>query len=459
MSEFENNYNNENDFLGENVAANDAFGDKNQEYYLSEDEFGPAISGMVSEKNALSVYRPKVKKARKNRVILASVISSVLTTAICFGIFSAIFLNSKNNDSKIYAPYGNTLSISESEDGGVKPLVSDENAKALSIPQIYNKVSPAVVSIISTAGNGIKTSASSGSGVILTPDGYIVTNNHVIDGASIITVKTIAGQSLDAEVIGKDARTDLAVLKVSSEKELPVAEIGDSALLRVGDMAVAIGNPLQEELVSTLTVGYISAINRTMIIDERQMTMLQTDAAINPGNSGGALINIYGQVIGITTAKSTGYDVEGLGFAIPMNEAVPIIESIIKNGYVTGRPLVGITGIDVTEQIARVNDLPIGVYVDSVILGGAADLAGIKKGDVIIECDGKKVESVDEINQIRDEHKVGDKIAFLISRNGSKIKCSVVLQEEKPTKNAEHETKKNDVKQYVPSDFFSFFGW
>lgn len=453
MNEFENDLNN-----NERIYNSDITNDTQEEYTWYENDYHRAISGTVSEKNALSIYKPKLKKVRKKHTLLAAIVSSVVTTAICFGIFSALLLNGAFGE-RIVTPQGSTLSISESGEGIIKPMVSDGNENALSIPQIYDTVSPAVVSIISTVGNGIQTTASSGSGVILSEDGYIVTNNHVIDGASIITVKTIAGQSLDAQIVGKDAKTDIAVLKVSSDKKLPVAQIGDSAKLRVGDVAVAIGNPLQEELVSTLTVGYISAINRTMIIDKRQMTMLQTDAAINPGNSGGALINIYGQVIGITTAKSTGYDVEGLGFAIPMNEAVPIIESIIKNGYVTGRPLVGIQGIDVTEQIAKINDLPIGVYVDSVVTGGAADLAGIKKGDVITECNGEKIESVDQINQIRDKHKVGEKLNFTISRNGSKMKIAVILQEEKPSAEVKKETTQAPQQQYIPSDFFSFFGW
>lgn len=455
MNEFYNNFNNEknDEITGENIR-------KTEEYTFYDEECSGAISGTVSEKNALSIYRPKVKKIRKKNTLLAAVISSVVTTAICFGIFSALLLNGAFGEivnNSVVAPDGYALSTQQTGDDGVKMLVSDDAQNQLSIPQIYDAVSPSVVSIISTGGTGLNTAVSGGSGVILTEDGYIVTNNHVIDGASIITVKTIAGQSLDAQLVGKDAKTDLAVLKVSCDKKLPAAKIGDSAKLRVGDLAIAIGNPLKEELVSTLTVGYISAINRTMIIDKRQMTMLQTDAAINPGNSGGALINSYGQVIGITTAKSTGYDVEGLGFAIPMNEAVPIIDSIIKNGYVTGRPLVGIQGIDVTEQIAAANDLPIGVYVDSVVAGGAAEAAGIKKGDVIIECNGEKVASVDEINQIRDKHKVGDTLKFTISRNGSKMKINVVLQEEKPS--AEEPKQTQPQKQYIPSDFFSFFGW
>ncbi len=460
MEEFNKKNENENsdyEFESNNLENDQETEDENYTWY--DDEYNPAMSGTVTERNALSLYKPRIKKKRIKGNILAAVISSVVTSAVCFAIFAAAF-----GVSGAQAPSAdNKLSVSNSGNGVIKNVVNSSQGQAMTVPDIYDKVSPSVVSIVCSSG-GNNSQSSSGSGVIITADGYISTNNHVIDGASIITVKTIAGQSFTAQVVGKDARTDIAVLKISSEQELPYAEIGDSAALRVGDIALAIGNPLQEELVSTLTVGYISAIDRTMIIDERQMTMLQTDAAINPGNSGGALINIYGQVIGITTAKATGYDVEGLGFAIPMNEAVPIIESIIKNGYVTGRPLVGITGIDVTAQIAAVNDLPEGVYVDTVISGGAADLGGIKEGDVITKFDGKEVKSVDEINSIRDSHKVGDKINVVVKRNGTTVKCIITLQEEKPssdeTKNSDSNSTNKGGYQYFPhSDFFSFFGW
>jgi len=458
MDEFKNSFNSENS-IEENEVNDISTENSNENYKWVDDEYKPAMSGTVTERNALSVYRPKVKKPKMRGNILTAVISSVITSILCCAIFAGI-LSANGVDN---APSGSKLSISESNNGVIKNVVNTNQGGIMTVPDIYDKVSPSVVSIICSTG-GNNSVSSSGSGIILTSDGYISTNNHVIDGAAIITVKTIAGQSFTAKVVGKDARTDIAVLKVSSDQPLPHVEIGDSAALRVGDMALAIGNPLQEELVSTLTVGYISAIDRTMIIDERQMTMLQTDAAINPGNSGGALINMYGQVIGITTAKSTGYDIEGIGFAIPTNEAVPIIDSIIKNGYVTGRPLVGITGIDVTAQIAAVNEIPEGVYVDTVISGGAADLGGIKEGDVIIKFDGKEVKSVDEINSIRDSHKVGDRIDVVVSRNGSNAKFTITLQEEKPSKEEEkkEETKNNNsggYQRFPYSDFFSFFGW
>ena len=325
-----------------------------------------------------------------------------------------------------------------------------------------------MVSILSSLQNGnyiqSQTTMSSGSGVIITNDGYIVTNNHVIEGASKITVQTIAGQGFEAKVIGSDARTDLAVLKVESDQPLPYAELGDSSEMRVGDMALAIGNPLREELAGTLTVGYISAINRSMIIDGKQMTMLQTDAAINPGNSGGALLNMKGQLIGINTAKSTGYDVEGLGFAIPINDAKPIIESIMENGYVTGRPLIGIGGISVTEAIAKANNLPIGVYIKELTAFGAAERAGLQTGDVITEFDGKEVKTIDDINEIKDAHAVGDTIKVKFVRNGKTSSTDLTLLEEKPVEEEQQSNAVEQQPQYpsspqIPSDFFNWFNW
>lgn len=433
-----------------------------------QDDYEPAISGTVSEKHALSLYQPKPKKKRGNHILLATVLSSIITSALCFFIFMMVFGRLEANTQG--KPNTQILNIKGSPADNQN--ATGENGEVsqggpMTVADIYDKVSPAVVSIkTSSQGTGYSqetVATGSGSGVILTADGYIVTNNHVVDGASIITVKTIANQTLDAQIVGKDARTDLAVLKVDCDKELPFAELGNSSTLRVGDQAFAIGNPLQDELASTLTVGNISAINRTMVIEDRQMTLLQTDAAINPGNSGGALINVYGQVVGITTAKSTGYDVEGLGFAIPINEAIPIIESIIENGYVKGRPLVGITGIDVTEQIAKANNLPIGVYVKSVVEGGAADKGGMKPGDVILKFNGTEVKSIDEINELRDDCKVGDTVEVTVSRNGEKKKLKIVLQEERPVEELTEENfeqiPQNGYQTYqYPEDFFSWFG-
>lgn len=445
--------------LFEETEENDfAKSELSDDYTWYDDEYKGAMSGTVSEKTALSIYKPKVKKIKNRGYIFSAIISSVITAVICCSLFALFMWSMNSKGAKEDKPSTeNALSTSQT-DGKITMISPSADEKALGIPEIYGKVSPAVVSVLCTKGNGYNKSISSGSGVILTDDGYIVTNNHVIEEANAIVVKTIAGQKFDAKLIGADQRSDLAVLKVSSGQKLPVAEVGDSTVLKVGDLAVAIGNPLQEELVSTLTVGYISAIDRTMVLDGRQMTMLQTDAAINPGNSGGALIDTYGRVVGITTAKTTGYDIEGIGFAIPMGEALPVIESIMKNGYVSGRPLVGITAADITEEISKANSLPVGVYVDSVIPGGAADIGGIKKGDVIIKFDGQEVKSVDKINAIRDTHSVGDKIAVVVIRNGDEVKCTIELQEDKPGTETGKSQSGGDAHE-IPPDFFSFFGW
>lgn len=425
------------------------------------DDFETTVRNSVPKRRALSIYKPKVKKTRRlfMHPVFAAVTSSILTCAVCLGIFASVYRPQANGGfSGAVLPMGQQVLSGQN---GEYSTMAQTGGSVLSIPQVYEKASPAVVSILvqSQSNSYLQTQAvmSSGSGIIVRGDGYVVTNNHVIEGSKKISVTTIGGDQFDAKVVGSDARTDLAVLKIDHDQALPYAELGDSSLLRVGDMALAIGNPLREELAGTLTVGYISAINRTMVIDNKQMTMIQTDAAINPGNSGGALLNIYGQVIGINTAKTTGYDVEGLGFAIPINEAKPIIESIIKDGYVTGRPLIGLMGRSVTEQISKAQGLPVGVYVSSVTEFGAAERAGIRAGDVLVECEGQKITTVDEINKIRDAHKPGDVLKFKLSRNGRTIDVKVTLQEEKPQEEQPAETP--SAQQIDPYSFFPWFGW
>ncbi|MBQ2696377.1 MAG: trypsin-like peptidase domain-containing protein [Clostridia bacterium] len=409
-------------------------------------------------KHPLAVYKPKPKRLKNffRCPVVVAIISSIVTVCLCLGVFSFVYRPALAPGSVLPQP-GDALRA-QGYSNEIIQIATGASDGTFSIPDIYAIASPAVVTILckSQSAGYIQSQLSSGSGIILREDGYIVTNNHVVEGASSITVNTIAGQSFDAELIGTDERTDIAVLKVESDKPLPFAELGDSSTLRVGELALAIGNPLREELAGTLTVGYISAINRSMEIDGKQMTMIQTDAAINPGNSGGALLNTRGQVIGINTAKSTGYDIEGLGFAIPINEAKPIIESIITHGYVTGRVVIGITGITVTEAIAAANDLPVGVYVDGILDGSAADKAGLKKGDVIIACDGQKTTTIDAVNKIRDTHSVGDKMVVQINRGGKIMNVTLTLQEEKPTSKAPSQP----TQQYTPSPIpFSWFGW
>ena len=453
----------------ENDEMNNSFFDTDDDFKCwFADDFEQARKNRVPDSHALSIYRPKEKGKFKKflrRPAVTAAISSVLTCVLCFSVFALCF-----QPVTVEKPYFVTEG-SGGEDTALLAtgdILSSFSGSELSVPEIYDKAALAVVSIVCQSGQSEyvygSSTMSSGSGIVITEDGYIATNNHVIDGAGKITVTTLAGQVFEAKLIGGDERTDLAVLKVEPEDKLLYAELGDSSQLKVGELAVAIGNPLKEELAGTLTVGVISAINRSMVIDGKQMTMLQTDAAINPGNSGGALLNSKGQVIGINTAKSYGEEIEGLGFAIPINEAKPIINSIIKDGYVTGRPLIGIVGMNVTEEIAKANDLVVGVYVRDVSEFSAAERAGIKIGDVITSFDGKKVKTIEELNKMHDEHKAGDTVKVELNRGGKKMTTDLTLLEEKPQPK-EEKVQEPQVQQpsqiipSLPSDLFRWFGW
>lgn len=268
-------------------------------------------------------------------------------------------------------------------------------------------------------------SEGAGSGVIVSKDGYIVTNNHVIDGASKITVKTSDKKNYTATLVGKDAKTDLAVIKITASN-LQAVVYGDSSKLVVGELAVAIGNPLGE-LGGTVTEGIISALNRDITIDGQTMNLLQTSAAINPGNSGGGLFNEYGELIGVVNAKSSGSDIEGLGFAIPVNTVIEIVEDMIKYGYVQGRVDTGLTLIDILDsQTARRYRLQsTGVYVQQVTDSSSE----LKAGDRIVSVDGTEVSNSTEFKQVVEKHKVGDTLNLTISRGGSNLQVKLTLKQ------------------------------
>ena len=271
-----------------------------------------------------------------------------------------------------------------------------------------------------------------GSGVIITSDGYIVTNNHVIEGASKITVTTSDQQEYDAELVGTDPITDIAVLKIKAEGLTP-ATYGNSDQLAVGDMAVAIGNPLGE-LGGTVTAGIISALDRELAIDGKTMTLLQTDSSINPGNSGGCLFNGDGQLIGIVVAKSSGSDVEGLGFAIPINKAADVAQQILENGYVSGQPSTGMSYTESSGQSSTMDRLfnngqsTTYVYIAAVD-GTNAQKAGFQKGDMVYAVDGTEITSFNTLSSIVTSHSVGDKLKFTIVRNGQKMDLTLTLEE------------------------------
>ena len=278
-------------------------------------------------------------------------------------------------------------------------------------------------------------SEGAGSGVIISSDGKIVTNHHVISGANKITVRMRSGTEYTATLIGCDAQTDLAVLKISASG-LPAATYGSSSTLAVGESVLAIGNPLGE-LGGTVTDGIISALDRQIEIDGEIMTLLQTNASINPGNSGGGLFDADGKLVGIVNAKSSGSGIEGLGFAIPIDTAKYVIDQLIAHGYVTGRVDAGMTFTDVSDQAAYLYRLGKGgVYVAGVTRGGNAEKLGISRGDRIVNFDGVTVKTASEMEEILKQHRVGDAVKLTVERSGKQTTYSLVLGEQVPSRSA-----------------------
>lgn len=271
-----------------------------------------------------------------------------------------------------------------------------------------------------------------GSGVIVSSDGYIVTNNHVIDGANKITIRLKNEKTYTATLIGTDDKTDVALLKIDATGLTP-AILGDSGGLQVGDTAIAIGNPLGQ-LGGTVTQGIISALDRELSIDGKTMSLLQTDAAINPGNSGGGLFNDQGQLIGIVVAKSSGSDVEGLGFAIPINDAKAVANELMEYGYVKGRVDTGMTFLDLTttQKALMYGVRQLGVYVQAVASGSNAEAAGFRSGDMITAVGDTKITGSAVLTQTLEKYSVGDTVTFTVIRNGSSGQLSLKLAEYKP---------------------------
>lgn len=339
-----------------------------------------------------------------------------------------------------------TMSIINAEDIGSEEL-STEDIVEKSLPSVVGIKSEFTVQNPSGSyyygfGSNMPSSSeatSTGTGVIITEDGYVVTNAHVIYdsqyGAGLsekISVLVSDGESYDAEVVGYDTDCDIAVLKIDA-KDLVPAEFGDSDSLRLGEPVTAIGNPLGFDLMNTITSGIVSGLDRQIIINDKEMTLLQTDAAINSGNSGGPLINKYGQVIGINSSKmSASYSetsIEGIGFAIPSNEVSKIVDDLMEYGYVTGRPQLGISCQDITENVSQMYDMPLGVYVISVSEDSAAEKAGLETGDIITKVDGEEVKSYSELNAQKNLHEAGDKITLTYIRKGKTRTAEVVLDE------------------------------
>lgn len=306
------------------------------------------------------------------------------------------------------------------------------------VSDIVEKCKDSVVEITTesvSSGNSIfgqYVSQGAGSGVIISKDGYIVTNNHVVSGATSLKVTTTDGTEYDASVVGKDSQTDLAVIKVDANN-LQAATLGDSDILQVGDPAIAIGNPLGE-LGGTVTTGIISATDRQITIDDETMTLLQTDAAINPGNSGGGLFNADGNLIGIVNAKESSTGIEGLGFAIPITPAQDIITELMQNGSVISRPALNVSLYDYTSnnqgQYSKYED---GCYIVQIVKNGAADKAGLKQNDRILSFDGEQIQSTSDVKNVLKKHKIGDTVKMVVERDSKKVTVEITLQAQTQT--------------------------
>lgn len=338
------------------------------------------------------------KPKRWGKAAIAITLAIGLAFGSAFGFIADNIIDGLGNKNTVYASQENQYNYVI--DKTVSPVVP-----------IAKKVLPSIVAIrikqsVQDFFGFTYESEGNGSGIIIDSEGHIVTNNHVIDGSDNITVILHDGRELKAKVVGRDAQTDLAVIKVD-EKNLPYAELGDSSKLEVGELAVAIGSPMGTNYAGSVTAGIISGLNRELFVGNRSMKLIQTDAAINPGNSGGALVNSEGKVIGINTLKLVRSQVEGMGFAIPINEAKPIIEQLIQNKKVS-RPYLGITGQTIDEQTAKQYDVPQGVLIRQVVPGSGAEKAGLVRGDIITKVDNERVTTIEQLQKIIQSHKVGD---------------------------------------------------
>lgn len=369
---------------------------------------------------------------------LSGVLGAGLVLGTCFGV-SSIRNNLLNVDTN-----KSTISTSASSGQINTTQISLEEYSSTGIA-VAQKVQPSIVGIkVEYTVNSIfmmqqGTASAEGSGIIISEDGYILTNNHVINSTSSSSYYEIGSANkvtvylyndtteYSATVVGTDAETDLAVIKID-KTGLPAAELGDSDTIQVGEFSMAIGNPLGMQ--SSVTGGLISALNREVTdSDGKTYKLIQTDAAINSGNSGGALVNSQGQVIGINTLKVSATGVEGMGFAIPINSAKPIFEQLIQYNKVK-RPYIGISGRDLDKITASRNNLVEGIYVVSVEEYSAAEKAGIIAGDVIIKADGKEIKTMNELNEIKNTHNIGDSMTVTINRNGHEKDITITLQEQ-----------------------------
>mgnify|MGYP004487523055 FL=1 len=394
-------------------------------------------------------YEKKEKnKSGFGKSVLIPFVSGVVGCSVvigtCFGVPSI--------KTKLLGHSTSNISTSSSNTTSSNGYVDQISLNNFSDTAVYaaNKILPSIVGIkieysVNTTSifgrSNTSTATASGSGIIISEDGYILTNNHVVSSSSSesnsyyqISEATKVSVTLfndeteyEAKIVGQDEQTDLAVIKIE-KTGLTKAEFADSDSVKVGEFAMAVGNPVN--MTSTVTTGIVSAVNRKITDSEgKTYTCIQTDAAINSGNSGGALVNSEGKVIGINTLKLSGTGIEGIGFAIPINSTTDITSQLIQYSKVK-RPYIGISGINLTEETAKAYNLVVGVYVKTVEDFSAAEKAGIKAGDVIIEAEGKKITTMDELNAIKNTHQIGDELKIKVNRNGNEKDLTITLGEQ-----------------------------
>ena len=382
---------------------------------------------------------PKKKKKFNGKRVARSAVALVLAAAMGFagGFVGAKFGGSGKVVIQQVAP-SSTADSASGSDSSI--TAASSTGTGLNTEQVADLVSPSVVVITTEqvvysqwswyGQNQVESGA--GSGVIISSDGYILTCAHVVDGASTITV-TIGDKDYTATLVGEDTTSDIAVIKIDADGLTP-ATVGNSDSLKVGQSVMAVGNPLGE-LGGTVTGGMISALNRSVTIQGSSsvntMSLIQMDASVSPGNSGGGLFNMNGELVGIVNAKSSSSDAEGLGFAIPINDAIKVAQELLENGYVTGRPYLGITYLAVTDAqtASQLGVNAYGVYVVEVVKGGPAEKAGLQAGDRIVSVDGTEIASKDDLGTLMQKHAAGDTLSITIARDGQMQTVNVTLGE------------------------------
>ena len=429
----------------------------------------------------------EMKPVRKNRIGLKITALALSCALLGGGVGGGVVwaATSRGGSAGQSGPVlrNDTASSGETPVSSTVKLSRVDGKTLLTDAEVYAANVDSVVAInttgTATASNGFwqtqQPTTGAGSGFVLTPDGFIATNYHVIDGAETVKVAFCNGDTYDAEVIGGEEDYDIAVIKVEAENLKPVT-MGDSTLLNVGDRVLAIGNPLGE-LTFSQTGGMVSSVNRAINVEGVPFNMIQTDASINPGNSGGPMFNQYGQVVGIVSAKYTntasGASAEGLGFAIPINDVAAMIQDIMTNGYVTNKPYLGVTAMTMSQDLANQfrYDITEGVFISAVDKDGAADRAGLQMGDVITKVDEHEIKSMADLTIVKKQYSAGDTVTLTIYRQGETMEAELtwdsVPEEQQQPQEAPQQTQGGNV-HYVNGyidhyDLFDYFfgnrGW